>query len=131
MNHYLDLVEKSFDSTVQTWRSKPKFDRDVKVGTFQIVGEYGTDDDVMNWVSNGTRVRYATMTPDFQAKTKVGRIRSNAGRGGVAFVNRRVPRPGIRARKFDELIVKSRMRNLQLAFKRAIKKGVKRSGHSA
>lgn len=56
------------------------------------------------WLSFGTKVRYATMTDDFRAKTHVRVLGSGAGRGGVAFVNTRKPNPGIKAREWDKLI---------------------------
>jgi hypothetical protein len=45
------------------------------------------------------------MTPNFRAKTVPGRIRSNKGRGGVAYISRMHPRPGIVARRFDDVIL--------------------------
>jgi hypothetical protein len=54
------------------------------------------------WLSFGTKVRYAQMTDDFQAKTKVGSFFSGAGRGGVDFIGR-TPLPGIKARNWDKI----------------------------
>lgn len=131
MNHYLDLVEKSFDSTVATFRhNKVSFDRTLErrgsgAGLIEIIGTIGTDNKVYIYLNNGTKVRYATMSKDFQAKTKVGRIKAGPGRGKLWFVSRAKPNKGIKPRKFDELIAKSRQRNFELAFKRAVDSAAK------
>lgn len=135
MAHYLDIVEKRFKWSVATWDKKPSFTKDVKrigaLGTVQsVVGQVYTEDQVYFWLNEGTSVRYATMTPNFKAKTKPGRIRARSGAGGVAYVNRLIPRPGIKPRKWDELIAQGTMRNLVSAFIRAVKKSVKASGHA-
>jgi hypothetical protein len=134
MLHWAKLAEKKFQSSVQTWDHKPPFTVDVKrkgAGpSYSVIGEVYTEDDVYGYLNNGTSVRYATMTRNFVAKTKPGRISAGAGTGGVAYVDRRKPRPGIKPRKWDELIAKSTERNLELAFKRAIDKAVKISKHA-
>lgn len=55
------------------------------------------------WVGRGTRVRYARMTPDFSAKTRVGFIGSVPGSGGFDKLDM-IPRPGIQARRWDSII---------------------------
>ena len=57
------------------------------------------------WLDEGTEVRYATMTHDFQAKTSHRELVSGVGRGGLYFVNKRWPKPGIDAREFDPEIL--------------------------
>jgi hypothetical protein len=121
MDTYLDGVEKSFDLTVGTWKRKPKFKREVSSTELVITGEYSTEDQVMRWISGGTRVRYATMSKGFQAKTRPGKLRSGAGRGGVAYVSRLKPRPGIKARKFGELVEERNKPKLIAGWKRAVK----------
>ncbi len=67
------------------------------------------------WVGRGTDVRFATMHPDFKAKTKVGHIGSSAGaHSKPLFVNPLVPRPGIEARLWDERINKEDLPQLQV-----------------
>jgi hypothetical protein len=46
------------------------------------------------------------MTPDFTPKTTPRVIRSGAGSGGVHYINKMRPRPGIEARQWDEVIAK-------------------------
>lgn len=130
MNHFVDLVEKSFVSTTATWGHKVIFDKEVKTdgefgGMTSVTGTVSTDNQIYGYINDGTSVRYATMTQGFKAKTKPGRIRSGAGSGGVNYVDRRRPRPGIKPRKFDELIAKGKERNFILAFDRAVKAAIK------
>lgn len=134
MKHYLDIVERKFQSSTATWDHRPNFVVDVKRSgfgpAFKVVGEVYTEDEVYGYLNNGTSVRYATMTKNFSPKTKPGRISSGAGSGGLHYVSRSRPRPGIKARSWDVLIADGTERNLELAFKRAIDKSVKASRHA-
>lgn len=89
-----------FSKTTDTWQDKPTFD----IQKERLSRTVGTDDQIYSYVSNGTAVRYATMTADFQPKTKELYLGSFAGAGGKQFVSRKHPRPGIQARKFDEAV---------------------------
>lgn len=95
------VVEADFQKSTATWEHKPVFNVTREPGKRTIF----TTDPQYNWINRGTRIRYATMTPDFIAKTKPGVLASGTGRGGVLFVSRKHPRPGIEARSFDMLIV--------------------------
>jgi hypothetical protein len=63
-----------------------------------------TSNRIYGFINYGTSVRYATMSPDFAAKSQAGFAGAGGGRGGVSFVSRAHPRPGIKARKFDKQI---------------------------
>lgn len=134
MDHVLDLIEKKFDSSVATFAHKPVFEREIKRtgfgNAFTIVGTVSTDDEVYGYLNYGTSVRYATMTKGFASKTKPGRISARAGSGRLAYVSKRRPRPGIKARNFDVLIAKGTERNIGLALNRAVQKAIKASGHA-
>lgn len=58
-----------------------------------------TDDDVFQYLDEGTIIRWAHMTPDFLPKTAPRRFKSGGGRGGLARVGA-PPRPGIKAREW-------------------------------
>lgn len=58
------------------------------------------------WLNDGVEIRHAVMTPDFTPKTARGRAASTKGSGGVWFVSKKIFRPKIDARKFDEDIGK-------------------------
>ena len=107
IENFLDAAAENIridlGTTVQTWRERPTFEIK-KTGPDS--REIGTDNLIYKFVSGGTKVRYATMTPDFIAKTRPGWIGSGAGRGGRAFVNKKKPMPGIKARHFPKAIIK-------------------------
>jgi hypothetical protein len=134
MAHYLEIVEKKFKSSASTWSHDPGFVVENKVkgfgASFKVVGEVYTEDDVYRYLNDGTSVRYATMTKNFSPKTKPGRISARAGSGGLHYVSRGRPRPGIKARNWDVLIADGTERNLRLAFNRAIEKSAKASRHA-
>ncbi|TXH17708.1 MAG: hypothetical protein E6R03_03360 [Hyphomicrobiaceae bacterium] len=58
------------------------------------------------WVGRGTRVRYAHMTSDFEAKTAVRFIGSYPGKGGFLRLGR--PLKGISARSWDHKLAEDR-----------------------
>lgn len=66
------------------------------------------DDDRYYWLNYGTKVRYATMTNNFVPKTRVHDFNPGMGRGGVKFVSRAYPKPGIEAREWVELEAQGR-----------------------
>ena len=99
-------IEQDFAKTTRTWKRKPRFSKTVKALASSIIGEVSTDSDIYRFISGGTRVRYATMTPGFVAKTVPQWIGSRPGAGGLLRVDRRRPRPGITAREFDKQIAR-------------------------
>lgn len=109
-------VKVDFETTTRTWKRRPGFGIKRKDGERLV----STDNDVYLFLNDGTRVRYATMTANFSAKTRVRYIGSYVGRGGVAFISRKHPRPGIKARKFTEEIAKKWTRFLPRIIQRSI-----------
>ena len=107
IDNFLDMTAQAMQAdyyvTVKTWKTKVDF----IINNF---GKYGRDIFTYSkeylFVNDGTRVRYATMTPDFAPKSSPGIIRSYTGRGGVAFISKKHPRPGIKARLFNLAINK-------------------------
>ncbi len=112
------LAEKAkseFEKSTQDWTNKPKF---------QIRGSWTeaniyTTDEVYGYVNNGTNAHYVT-TPTvavggamqfktgYIPKTQVGNIHSNSGGGDGAFVYSKGHYVrGIKARRFDELVLKA------------------------
>jgi len=97
----------------RTWQGDVVFETNVAIGA--VAGGKGksgiailvtTEDKRYKFVDEGTKVRYATMSPNFRAKTKVNSLTASAGRGGMLFVNKKRPRPGIKARGFTKLVQK-------------------------
>jgi len=102
--------------TTQTWNNKPSF----TITRRSFVWTIGTDDDIYKFVDKGTKVRYAVMTPNFQAKTRVNVIGSRKGVGGFSHFNFKKPKPGIKARNFTKEIAKKWQRLLPNIVERAI-----------
>jgi hypothetical protein len=94
------LIQTAFQLTVSTWADKPTFEI-TKTETSRVIR---TSNRIYGFINYGTSVRYATMSPDFAAKSQAGFAGAGGGRGGVSFVSRAHPRPGIKARKFDKQI---------------------------
>ncbi len=93
-------VKQDFEKTMATWEQPSYFLVAPRPFERRIV----TPDPKYAWLNYGTAVRYATMTNPFSAKTEPGVIGSRAGVGGLLFVSRHHPRPGIIAREFDKAI---------------------------
>lgn len=104
-----------FDTTTQTWTDRPTFTIEKSPGKRVVA----TRSDIYRFVSRGTRVRYAVMTPGFRPKTRVGYLGSNKGVGGMAFVGK-VPLPGIQAREFEETVRKKAEKEAPIIVQRAI-----------
>lgn len=97
-----ETIKHDLQGAVRTWRTPVDFQiaLDKRGDTFTM--SVFTDSEIFKFVNDGTSVRYATMTPDFISKTRPGSMQSGRGRGGVAYVNKKIPRPGIQARNFIE-----------------------------
>lgn len=138
-------IVADFDKTTATWKpeDKPDFKGEVKVGsaaggalakavTGSATGvsvEVYTESEIYGYVDEGTRVRFATMTPDFQPKTRPRRIASYRGRGGVAYIDRRRLRPGIKAREFSKTIREKWHPRFREQMQAAVDKAARESGH--
>jgi hypothetical protein len=112
VNTTVNAIDQQYKKTYRTWQHKPDFKKTKAVITKRrIAGNTGihkkvSKENPYQFVEKGTRVRYATMSPDFKAKTRPGLIVSRKGTGGVLFVNRNKPRPGIKKRDFTGQIRK-------------------------
>jgi len=114
-----------FEVTTQTWRGRPDFKINAK--KTELSRNVGTDSKIYYYVSRGTSIRYAIMSVNFRPKTRVGWIGSNKGRGGMVFIDKNHPRPGIQARKFEEVIAKKWIKNFPILMQRAINAEVLRA----
>lgn len=127
---------KDYKKTVAKWKGeKPtfKFKISLKSGGPRVTVEAGGSEfgqQKWKWVSEGTDVRFATMTPDFSPKTMPGVIGSSAGSGGLLFVNTSRPKPGIEAREFNKQIQEKWTPEFFAIMNDAMARGAKLSGHS-
>lgn len=110
-------VKIDFGVTTRTWKKRPEFEIK-KPKKFERT--ISTTNKIYYFISGGTRVRYATMVPGFRSKTVVRRITPRKGKGGVLFISRRIPRPGIEAREFPETIIKKEEKYYKRMFNTAI-----------
>lgn len=86
---------------------------------------------VYYFLNEGTKIRYATMTRDplFNAKTRPSWLGSGPGEGGVAYVSKFVPRPGITARKWDVAVKEKYAKILESQLRSTLVRAVRASGH--
>ena len=124
-------AKASFEMTVKNWKHKPKFasktDEGATVGGIRI--QVATDDPIYLYVDKGTKVRYATMSKDWKSKTEPDVVGTFPGKGRRLFVNKRRPRPGIKARNFTKHIAKTTKIELDREIKNALARAARRSGH--
>ncbi len=104
LQKYARLAEEDLEKTTATWDHDIKFEKKVTQRTKKIEIDIFTWSDIYRFVNDGTSVRFATMSKDFVPKTKPGVLRSSAGQGGVQYVSKQNPRPGIKARNFTKTI---------------------------
>lgn len=123
-------IEVDYKKTTKTWRNKPVFEilSDLNPKGPEVL--VGTDSLIYKFLDEGTSVRYALMTDDFQPKTEPGIIGSSSGKGGLVYVDRRRPRPGIKARGFSPIIQKKFQPRFKRLMEQAMKIGRKASGHA-
>lgn len=130
--------KKDFEKTVATWDHKPAFRASVSVQQDLIEGHVRTvrifgkkpPELIYYFINQGTKVRFAKMTPDFEPKTRVRVLDSFAGAGGLDSVDARFPNPGIKGRKFNEAIADKHRARLKFRLQVAIMRGAKASGHA-
>jgi hypothetical protein len=129
------VIEKDavadFNKTVATWVHKPKFKSEIKTTgsqsvTLTIVPE---PEKPYLFLDKGTKVRYATMSPDWKSKTEPNVAQAFLGKGKRLFVSKKHPRPGIKARNFTKHIAKTYKTELQRETKNALARAARRSGH--
>lgn len=129
-------IKADYAKTTETWKGeKPKFDAAASLQapgpTLVVDASGGSEKGVKkwNWLDKGTKVRYATMSPDWRSKTRVRWIGSSTGRGKMLFVNKRKPRPGIKARRWTEELTKRWVPRFKRRMEQAMRDAARKSGH--
>lgn len=121
------------NETTASWNSKPVMRGMISYAggnAAMVVGPTGNDHDVNKWVwlNEGTRVRYAALSRDWQSKTAPGRLRSGPGRGHVVARGYKAGRHrGIQARKWSDQINKMMRKTFHRKIQRAISEGIRAS----
>ena len=103
-------IKRLEETTTATWSNPPVFTirRVAGGGLRAFIGPTGDAARIWHFLDGGTAIRYATMSPGFSPKTRTRVLGSFAGSGGVAFISRKHPRPGIKAREWRKLIKEQR-----------------------
>jgi hypothetical protein len=132
-------VDKDFDSTVQTWEHRVKFDREFKSSSKQIRFATMTADEIYQFVSGGTRphrivpkrAKVLRFPGTYSAKTSPGTIPSGSGgSSGPDVFSKGVNHPGTKAREFDEQIRRKWERPFRKRLTAAMGRAAKKSGHA-
>lgn len=120
------IVQNMYNGITTTWNERPNFSITVDFSGDQWLVQVYTEDRIFEYLDNGTSIRYATMEPGFRPKTRPNSLRSGQGVGGVAYVSRRFPRPGIEARNWSAEITRRRDGPFQSKFERVVNTEVDR-----
>ncbi len=102
---YGKLTVAEMKKTTATWNdTEPTFETEIDGDTLTVGPTDDEDGDIWRYLEEGTEVRYAIMTEDFEPKTTPNVVGSSAGVGGLAFIDLDNPQPGIESRNWTEII---------------------------
>jgi hypothetical protein len=120
----IDDAIPQFEKTVRTWTHQPRFTplRRQRGWAVEVDPVYP-----YQFVNRGTRVRRALMSRDWSSKTKPNVIASYKGSGRMLFVSRRLALPGIKARNFQDII----LRRVQAKAANTIREALKEASYGA
>lgn len=119
-------VKKMYDKFTATWWDYVEFAVKYETNGQDFRVTVQTDNMIFYFIDKGTSVRYATMTPDFEPKTAYHRVNSTFGKGGLAYINPHIPRPGIEARDITGYITDYRQPKFQMNMWRAVDRVVQK-----
>ena len=129
-------IRRDYNKTTATWKGEtPDFEETISLtapGPTLVVGPAGSQHgaDKWRWLDEGTAVRYATMSPDFSRKTTPNVVGSSSGSGGVIYVRKDRPMPGIEARNWTKILIQLWTEPFKRDQEEALKSARKKSGHS-
>jgi hypothetical protein len=102
--------QKEYEKTTRTWRNKPKHELEFSRTKKEIKATNITDNRIYFFLHEGTKVRYAILSPDWKSKTTPRSLSSRQGQGRVVFISKKFPQPGIEAREWTDVIIRKRKR---------------------
>lgn len=123
-------AKKELLQPTSTWDHSVFFKQKIVTTRSKVTVSVFTEDNIYRFLDEGTRVRYATMTPNFSPKTRVRSLKASVGSGGLLYVSRLKPHRGIKARQFVILVKESQEKKLVPLFNNALRIGVIKSGHA-
>lgn len=103
-----ETEQKEYEKTTRTWRREPKHELEFSQTKAEIKAMNRTNDKIYYFLHDGTKVRYAVLSSDWQSKTTPRVLNSGPGRGKVLFVSKKRPMPGIKAREWTDVIIRKR-----------------------
>lgn len=116
----------------RTWQPPVRFRTDRRVSGDRAEVQVTTKDIRFISVDQGTKTRWAVMSPDFKAKSQIRSLTASAGAGSTVIRGRRAmqqrniaPRPGIKARNFSVEVRKIRRPKFHANMRKAIKRAAK------
>lgn len=122
-------MKRDYDKTVATWKIKPEFEMLTQRTSSIASVLVGTDNRIYAYVNNGTSVRYATMSKNWDSKSRVRVIGSFPGRGRREFVSKFHPQRGIAAREWSQVIERKYERDFRDSMGIAMGEARVASGH--
>lgn len=123
-------VSDTFSGSDRRYSGKPQYKKKFGIEGGSLIASTTTDDERMLWLNWGTKERWAIMSDDWQSKTRVLRLSTNAGRGRVVARGRRAmqqARRGITARRFDIAIRLKRQVPFQLNAVKAMARAARKT----
>lgn len=129
LNRYMRLIKADFKRTCATWNHGVQFDtrKEFSRRTPILRVEVSTESAIWGWLNYGTKVRYRTMSFDFQPKTRPGTFESFPGRGRAAGWGQH---PGIQARNWILRAVSQRGPAFRRDLQEAVEEGLRAAGLS-
>ena len=132
-------IVNDYKATCSTWKNKPKIESltSVKNGSIDIMVD--VIGDIYAYVDKGTkphsifpkRAKFLRFKSQYRAKTAPGVLSSwNGGGSGGNVFRKAVRHPGIKGRKFSEMIKKKWDARYQLLMQQALTRAAKQSGYS-
>lgn len=130
------LVERDYESTVSTWKHKPKFDVIVAESDGDYLVTAGTDDKIYTFTDLGTkphiirprRSKFLRFLVGGSPKTKPNVIGSGAGSRGDWRTADFVLHPGTRKRDFSRNIQKRRQKTAEQEISQGVAKVARTQG---
>lgn len=134
MEYQVQSFSNNYKQSYKTWKHKPYFQSKVYSTQDEIIGKTWTSGKASKqnpypFIERGTKVRRALLSFDWQSQTKPGRLASRMGRGKVVFISKKVNHPGIKARNFTGIILKTYKKRYPERMSQVLISSAKKSGH--
>lgn len=97
---------KYLEDYTSTWNHPVFWGRYSTYKAGAIMAGIETPDPIFGYLEMGTTIRYATMEVGFKPKTARHRIKSQVGQGGMAYLSKKHPKPGIMPREILPEVIK-------------------------